>query len=221
MIRVFSDQTKLFDPDKFAWDLHIIGAGGIGNMLIQLFAKMGVSKIHVWDDDIFEARNGPTEVAYSEALVGQPKVDVAAATVEFLVGNNCEIVRHQERVTIDTPLSGIVISGVDSMASRKEIWNAISACFLDVALYIDARSAGEEIAIFNIDPLDEEVVKIYTEDWLFDDSEASQLECGARNIGYISTLIASIVAANVSKFEQGKELKFNQNVDTTNIQNMF
>lgn len=221
MARIFSDQERLFNPQKFHWDLHIIGAGGIGNSLIQLFAKMGVSKIHVWDDDIFEARNGPTEVAYSEALVGQPKIDVAAATVDFLVGDHCKLIRHQERVTPDTPLSGIVISGVDSMASRKQIWKAVLNCFFDVALYIDARSAGEEIAIFNVDPMDDENAHIYEEDWLFDDSEATPLECGARNIGYISFLIAAIVAANVAKFEQGNDLKFNQFINTSNINQMF
>lgn len=220
-MRIFSDQEKLFDPSKFAWNLHIIGAGGIGNMLIQLFAKLGVPKIHVWDDDIFEDRNGPTEVAYNEALTGEPKVDVAAETVKFLVGNHCSLIRHNERVHPDTPLDGIVISGVDSMSSRKAIWQAIENSFPDVALYIDARSAGEEVAIFNIDPLDEEATHIYVEDWLFDDSEAAQLACGARNIGYISTLIASIVAANVCKFEQGKLPKFNQHIDTANIQTMF
>lgn len=220
-MRIFSDQEKLFNPDKFAWNLHIIGAGGIGNMLIQLFAKLGVRKIHVWDDDIFETRNGPTEVAYNEALAGDPKVDVAAATVNFLIGNHCTFVRHQERVTADTPLDGIVISGVDSMRSRKEIWQAIQNSFPDVVLYIDARSAGEEIAIFNVDPLDEETAQIYEDYWLFDDSEATQLACGARNIGYISTLIASIVTANVCKYEQGKQPKFYQQLTTENIQTMF
>ncbi|MDO4611926.1 MAG: ThiF family adenylyltransferase [Candidatus Saccharibacteria bacterium] len=220
-MRDFSDQTKFFDPDSFAWDVHIIGAGGIGNMVVMLLAKMGVQKIHLWDDDNFELRNGPTEVAYSEKFVGKPKVDVAEKTIEFLVGDHCEIIKHYERVTKKTKLSGIVISGVDSMASRQVIWQAIKECFLDVALYIDARSAGEEIAIFNVLPSDFEACEIYEKDWLFDDSEASQLACGARNIGYISTLIASIVAANLTKFEQGEELKFFQSLDASNLHTMF
>lgn len=221
MTRDFSDQEKIFNPDTFGYDIHIIGAGGIGNMLIQLLAKMGVPELHVWDDDHFEVHNGPTEVAYSEKLVGEPKVDVAAATVDFLVGDNCKIVRHYARVTPETKLGGIVISGVDSMESRKAIWAAVKEQFVDVPLYVDARSGGEEIMLFNVVPCDFEASEIYENDWLFEDEEASELPCGARNIGYISTLIASVVGANLAKFVQGKGVKFNQYLNTEKIHEMF
>ncbi len=206
--RVFSDQTKLFDPEKVGYPVHIIGAGGIGNMLVQLLAKMGFPEIHVWDDDIFEARNGPTEVAYSEALVGQPKVEAARDIVEHLVGDSVILVLHNERVTKDTELTGYVICGVDSMKSREEIWDAIQANFVDIPLYIDARSAGEEVQVLSVVPFDSEDVQAY-ETWLFNDTEASKLECGARNIGYIATYIATIVSYNLTRFIRGEEIEFN------------
>ena len=208
MERVFSDQMKLFDPDKTGDPVHIIGAGGIGNMLVLLLAKMGFSEIHVWDDDDFEARNGPTEVAYSEKLVGQKKVDVARATVDWLVGDSVKFVTHCERVTAETELSGYVISGVDSMASRKEIWQAVLKNALQVLLYIDARSAGQEVQILSVLPFSPDEVDAY-ETWLFDDSEASGLACGARNIGYMATYIASIVGYNLARFINGGQIEFN------------
>lgn len=214
MERNFSDQTKLFDPANVGYPVHIIGAGGIGNMLVQLLAKMGFPEIHIWDNDEFEPHNGPTEVAYSEKYLWRPKVEAAMATVDFLVGDSTKIIPHCERVIEDTLLGGYVISGVDSMRSRKDIWECIQNNFTEVPFYIDARSAGEEIQVLSFCPADFEDCEAY-ESWLFDDSEASGLECGARNIGYIATLIASIVSYNLTRHIRGAEVEFNIQKDLT------
>ena len=210
MSRDFSDQTKILDPAKFAFPVHLIGGGGIGSPLVQLLAKMGIPELHLWDDDVFEKHNGPAEIAYSEALVGLAKVEVAKATVEFLVGEGTlDFVMHRERVTNDTALSGVVISGVDSMRSRAEIWECIQNNFLEIPFYMDARSAGEEILILSFSPMDFDHVAEYTEDWMYADSEASTLECGARNIGYVANAIAAEVGRNLTRFYRNLPIEFN------------
>ena len=209
---VYSDQTRLFDPEKFASRITMIGLGGIGNSVVPLLAKMGVRDFVVYDPDIFEARNGPTEIFYPESAVGEPKVQVMLQTLKFLFDtefcyNEDDVlpadaigyVAHQERVDANTELSGIVISGVDSMNSRQEIWKAVKEHCYDIDYFVDARSAGEVVQIFAVCPYDDKDVQNY-ETWLFDDSEASPLECGARNIGYISAYIAAEVARIISLF---------------------
>lgn len=209
MSRVFSDQTSFFDPDKFAWPVHLIGAGGIGSAVVLTLAKMGVKELHLWDDDVLEAHNGPVELAYSEAMVGNSKLEAAQATVEFMIGlDNIELVLHNERVTHSTALSGIVISGVDSMASRAEIWQSVSDNFLEIPLYIDARSAGEEVMVFGFSPSDFEAASEYAEDWLYPDDETTELDCGAKNIAYIASMIAGDVGRVVTQFYRELPIEF-------------
>ena len=204
----YSDQIKFFDPATVGFPVHVIGAGGIGNMIILLLAKMGIPEIEVWDDDYYELRNGPTEVAYSDQFFGQLKVEVAKRTINFLLGDSdIKVTPHPERVTANTKLEGYVICGVDSMASRSEIWKCIRACDIKIPVYIDARSAGEQVQVFTVQPLDMDDVENY-ESWLFDDQEATPLGCGARNIGYMSTYIGSIVAKNLTAFIHGDEVSF-------------
>ena len=204
----YSDQLSFFNPEMVGYPVHIIGAGGIGNVLAQLLAKMGFPEIEIWDDDYYERRNGPTEVAYSDQFFGQPKIEVAKKTIDFLLGNSdIKVALHPERVTADTILRGYVICGVDSMASRSEIWQCIQACAIDIPVYIDARSAGEQVQVFTVQPFNMDDVENY-ESWLFDDEEATPLSCGARNIGYMSTYIGSIVAKNLTAFIRGNNVSF-------------
>lgn len=199
----YSDQSRIFDVKTWGWPVHLIGAGGINNLVGPTLAKMGVREIHVWDDDILEERNCPTEVAYSYNMAGRPKVAAMADAIYHLMQNGVEVVQHQERVTADTVLkAGVVVCGVDSMQSRQIIWENVKAHFLDIPFFIDGRSAGEETAIFALSPSDFQAVDDY-ESWLFEDSEALQMECGARNIGYISAYMAAEISRIITRFHRG------------------
>lgn len=204
----YSDQVHIFDAKAWGWPVHLIGAGGITNLLGPLLAKMGVREIHVWDDDVLEARNCPTEIAYSYRMVGQPKVAAMADVTAYLLDDGVKVYQHKERVTTETVLEpGVVICGVDSMASRKVIWENVKKNFLDVPLFIDGRSAGEVTAIFALSPADFEQQKAY-ETWLFDDAQAMKLQCGARNIGYISAYMAAEIARIITRYHRGLPIEF-------------
>ena len=203
----YSDQHKIFNTDTWGWPVHLIGAGGINNLIGPTFAKMGINEIHIWDDDILEIRNCPTEVAYSYKMVGQPKVAAMADAIYYL-RPDVNVYQHQERITTGTQLSGIVISGVDSMKSRQTIWECVQNNFLEIPFFIDGRSAGEETAIFAFAPSDMDSAEIYSEDWLFDDGEALQLECGARNIGYIADYMAAEICRLITRFHRELPVEF-------------
>ena len=202
----YSDQSNIFNAKTWGWAVHLIGAGGITNMLGPLLAKMGVREIHIWDDDVLEMRNCPTEVAYSYQMVGRSKVAAMADAITYLMGDGVEIYQHQERVTEETKLApGVVVCGVDSMASRKVIWQNVKAHWTDVPLFIDGRSAGEVTSIFAMTPFEHD--EDY-ETWLFDDGQAMKLKCGARNIGYISAYIAAEIAHIITRYHRGLPIEF-------------
>ncbi len=204
----YSDQQKIFNADTWGWPVHLIGAGGINNLVGPTLAKMGVRKIHVWDDDILETRNCPTEVAYAYLMAGRPKTDAMANVIDYLMDGKVQVVQHRERVTAATVLeSGVVVCGVDSMKSRQAIWQNVKTNFLNVPLFIDGRSAGEETVIFAFEPSDFGAAEDY-ESWLFDDDEALQLECGARNIGYIAAYMAAEISRIMTRFHRGLPVEF-------------
>lgn len=100
----------------------LIGAGGIGCPAIQYLAAAGVGTISAVDDDIISLSNLQRQVLYSEAEIGQPKVDAAAKAVRRL---NPDITFHaiKERITTHTSaeiLEGVdvVIDGSDNFATR-------------------------------------------------------------------------------------------------------
>lgn len=195
----YTDQLKFFDPSTWIYPIHLIGAGGINSLVGPALAKMGIKEIHVWDDDLLEPRNGPNEIAYSYRMIGQPKTAAMASVIDYLMGDRTTVFQHQTRVTADTPLEGVVISGVDSMKSRKIIWQAIQKNFLYVPLYIDGRSAGKNMAILALSPADFDAVEQY-KTWLFDDAKAMPLECGARNFPPVAIRIAAEITRIITQF---------------------
>lgn len=224
MIQDYQDQTKIFDPRSFGYDIHFIGAGGASNDAIKQVAVMGAierATIHIWDPDRLEPHNMATELAYSNCAIGEYKVEAAANALRHKFGNSITIVHaselkvtnykgprpqvilHPEAVTSRTELSGIVVTGVDSMAARQEIWQAIKKQFWQVPLLIDLRSAGLTTLIVTLNPSDLEAVETYEGSFLYTDEESMQLQCGARNVCFISSYFGSEVAYRVSLFARG------------------
>jgi len=220
----YSDQANIFNPNEFTWPVYLIGCGGIGSVVSQTLLKMGVQEIHLYDDDVLEARNMLAEVSYSVYSVDFPKVEAVVETAEFLCGSyqrlqdgvkitgladynevilksGQKIFIHEERVNADTKLDGVVISGVDSMKSRKEIWEAVKNCLDAVPLYIDGRIGGESYQVLSLLPTDFEAVETY-EGWLVDESEVAPLECGARATAYIAMMIAGEIARDITLFHR-------------------
>lgn len=235
MSRNYADQTKIFDPGKFGYDIHFIGAGGASNSAIMQVATMGAlenATLHIWDPDCLEPHNCATELSYSNKMVGKPKVEAVADALRYKFNNDiiitspsgweqwCQyhhvygkrpnVVLHQEAVTADTKLNGIVVTGVDSMAARKEIWQAVKEQFWQVPLLIDLRSAGLTTLIITFNPSDQEAVTTYEESFLYSDEEAMPLECGARNVCFISAYFGVEVAHRISLFARGKTAELDE-----------
>jgi hypothetical protein len=122
---------------RWPHEIHVIGMGGVGTHVLQMLLEHGTREVHIWDHDLVEAHNLPTQFLYCPLDIGYPKVESAAKFVDER-GFETIIITHDEWATAKTKLSGIVISGVDSIASRDEIWQGIEYNS-EVFLYIDAR----------------------------------------------------------------------------------
>jgi len=186
-------------------EIHLIGAGGIGTHVLLALIELGAKTIHVWDDDLVERHNRPSQFVYTPDDVGSPKVQGMQRFVERQ-GYSTTVIPHQVRVDATTSLNGIVVSGVDSMASRKEIWKAILGSRGFVPVYIDGRIEDEHVHLMNVDPLDPIQVKQY-EKTLFDDGSASALSCTTNENPHSPLRVAEKVSMNLTLFLRGEPVK--------------
>jgi sulfur-carrier protein adenylyltransferase/sulfurtransferase len=193
----YSDQRDIFDPDQFAWPVHIVGLGGIGGALLFPLMKLGVSELHLWDDDKVEPHNIPAQLVYRPSDIGLPKTE---ACCNFLIRQEaeCKVVQHPERVDATTDLEGIVISGVDTMSSRQAIWDQVKFNSM-VPFYMDGRIGGEQMQLLSLDPSDFDAINVY-EHFLFPDSEGSPLPCAARTVIHPPTVLAGLMIAELTLF---------------------
>jgi len=196
----FWRQLDVVSPEDLAsLRVNIIGAGGIGSPTVLALAKMGVEHITVFDDDTVELHNLPNQL-YRFGDLGQPKVKALGAICRDFAGIEPEA--RQERYD-SQPLSGVVVSGVDTMAARKGIWQRVKYNPA-VSLYIEARMGAEVARIHSVKPCDPSVVRWY-EATLYSDEEASEAPCTARAIIYCCWMIAALVASQVKRFARGED----------------
>jgi molybdopterin/thiamine biosynthesis adenylyltransferase len=195
----YGDQRAIFDPSEFSWPVHLIGAGGIGSALFLPLLKLGIGEMHVWDPDVVEPHNIPAQLLYRPSDVGSSKVECLRDFSRW-VEADCEVVAHPQMVTEDTELSGVVISGVDSMASRKQIWAAVRRNAIDVVFYLDGRIGGEQFELYSLCPCDPDESRTYEDNWLVSDEQTLELPCAARTVIHPPVVLAGEAVAHLTRF---------------------
>lgn len=204
----YSDQTAIFNPKEFDWPIHVIGLGGIGSAFLPPLFKLGFNgDLHIWDDDAVEPHNIPAQLIYRKSDVGMKKADAVIGFAERQEAE-CNLVPHYEFVTSETALDGVVISGVDSMMSRKAIWTAVADNHFMIPFYMDGRMGGEQLQLLTVYPSVYDSVTAY-ETWLISEEEGAPLPCAARTVIHPPTILAGLMIGALTLFARGLDPKAN------------
>lgn len=195
---LYKRQLGFYDPSERGSDsVNIIGLGGIGSFAAFGVAKLGVPNITVIDDDTVELHNVPNQFhGVFAAETGLPKVE-SMCDIFSTFASETGTTAIKGRIGQDTPgewaPEGVVISGVDSMSSRMDIWRKGSIKFNPrVSHYIDARIAGQLVVIYCVNPNDLEDCKHY-EQTLHDDSEAIAASCTERGVIDVGLTVGALL----------------------------
>lgn len=191
--------SDLFDVSDLS--ISLVGCGGIGAASALVLSKMGVDGLVLYDGDTVDEVNLPTQFHRLSDL-GRSKADAVADLVaEF--SDDTIVEAWPKRITGEDALHDrIVISAVDSIQARKDIWQAVKNG--RVRWYLDARMAAEEFHLFRVDMKGD----ISWYDAMLageDDAHVPDLACTAKATIYCAAIAAGQIGMAVKAIATGEE----------------
>lgn len=191
-------QLDILNPETIHDSITLIGAGGVGSPTALALIKMGVPDLTIYDPDIIEKHNIPNQL-YSIESIGKYKVEALYEELKRHMTESQKIIMKKRKWSPMEDM-GIIISAVDSMDSRIEIWEEVKKS--TSPLYIDSRMGGELMRLYTVDLMGD---MSFYEKTLYSSKEADDIPCTARSIIYNVFILAGLIASQVKKYFQ-KEL---------------
>lgn len=197
----FRRQSDYIDHQQLAKiHLHVIGAGAIGSAAALLLAKMGCRNITIWDFDEFEEHNLPNQLCRISDI-GKSKVMAVAELVKEFEGIEIETC-NEKFDGEDVNPGDYIISCVDSMKARKEIWEMVS--LLPITCFIDGRMGLTDMTLYTYLPR-AKGSKARFEETLWDDEEVAPVRCTAKSTIFTANTIASLICHTVATILKGED----------------
>lgn len=174
----------------------LAGVGGIGSYVGFLLARMKPASMFIYDNDIVEAVNMSGQL-YGQSDLGRAKVSALAEMIRNYAGYS-SVFAINERFTIESEASDIMICGFDNMAARRLFFNKWVNHVQSKpeeerknCLFIDGRLAAEEFQVLCIKGDDEYNINRYSNEYLFSDAEADETICSYKQTTFCANMIAS------------------------------
>ena len=177
----------------------VVGCGGLGGLVIEALARIGVGYVRVIDGDVFEESNLNRQLLCTEADLGREKALVAAERVEA-VNSAVEVephVAYLEEGNAPALLAGVdcVVDCLDNLEAR--FWMAHACQQLGVPVVYGAI-AGWFGQVCTVYPGDISFASIYGEP--FGNSQHKKLG----NLPFMAYAISSVQAAEAVKVVLGR-----------------
>lgn len=187
---------------------HIIGCGSVGGNVAVNLARLGVTKLTLWDFDTVEAHNIANQI-YRQKDIGQTKVSALAAILNEI--NPDMDIRQMEDGWDGQKLSGYVFLAPDNIEVRQRIVTE-NQYNTGVKAMFDFRTRLEDAQAFAADWSNPTEIDNFFRTMDFTHEEAAEATpvsaCGTTlGVGSIPRMIADIGVNNFLNFVRGKGLK--------------
>ncbi len=182
--------------------INIIGAGSLGSFQAFLLAKMsGVlgCQIKILDFDKVELRNKDNQL-YRSQDVDRLKVEALKEILDPLTESNIQIVDH--KVDEKTDLRGVLIVMVDSMAVRKNIFEAFRYD-AGISYYIEARTGGNLALVYCFNPRNPDCIDRYQKT-LYSDKAVENPRCAIAETVPVLWAVSSAIAGMLISLKNDK-----------------
>jgi hypothetical protein len=171
----------------------IVGAGRAGSMIALVCGMLGIA-VRVYDAD----RLGPE----NQGLQVYHKQDVLRGLVQSIAPNTPVRVHETTfEAKPDQPRSPIVIVAVDTMETRRRLWNALKDQ-PGVLRVLDVRLGRALVQLHDVRPQEPDDVSAY-EASLYDDASAAADDCTDAATSHAAAAAAALVGGAVRAFVEG------------------
>lgn len=171
-------------------DVHVIGAGAIGAPCVLALVRAGIP-VHVYDDDVVEAKNLRNQV-YLPEHIGLHKVEALRRMTRTLWPREVLLTPHIGQVGTDARLRGFVILAVDSLLVRYTIFGSCLMNNKEVPLVCDGRMGAWGGRVYGINPNNQRHVAFYcSNDHMHGDKPEIFAACTATPNAYANAAIVS------------------------------
>ena len=191
--------------------VNIIGCGSVGSTIAELLARLGITKISLYDFDKVSSHNIANQM-FNESDIGRLKTE---AVKDLICAINPEakndIIIHSEGYTENTRLSGYVFLCVDNIDLRREIASKNYGNRSILAMF-DFRTRLEDAQHYAASWSNMQEAKNFLKSMEFSHEEAREATpvtaCNVE-MGVAPTvrIICSYGVANFMNFVRKKELK--------------
>lgn len=192
-------QRELVPPERLArCHAMVIGVGSIGRQVALQLAALGVPSMTIYDPDRVSVENLAPQ-GFMQDDVGTPKVH-AVANIAHQQFPRMELHSIEERFRkshVQKWPQGrqiAVFCCVDSIASRKLIWEAVQS---RAHFFVDGRMAAEVIRVITCDT---PAMDRYYPTTLFATSEAYQGECTSKSTIYTASIAAGLMVGQFTRW---------------------
>jgi molybdopterin/thiamine biosynthesis adenylyltransferase len=193
-------QSELIPFETLDKQITIIGAGAIGSFTSLSLAKVGFQHQVVFDPDHVDTANMNCQF-YRTTDIGKNKVEALHSLVKDFTSVEIKQYPVPLMPKMDIPHTDILISAVDSMEVRKELWERAK---IDrrIKWFIDGRMGGETILLYVMNPKDPKDIAAY-EKTLYSTEEAEHERCTMKATIYTVNLIAGLITKAVKDIAVG------------------
>lgn len=184
--------------------ITLVGLGGIGSWVAECLMRMGAERVHVIDPDAVEEVNlGPQ--CYARGDLGVAKVE---ATIARAADLGLQWTGERMAVGASTDLAApgegrIIVSGVDSMRARSDIWRAVREAGGGVAHYFDGRVSRDSWEVHSVRTGVHADRERYRHS-LYSSREVPPEPCTARMTAFVGLAIGGYIGNAVRNVCQGK-----------------
>ena len=189
-------QRELVPPEKLSvCRATVIGVGAIGRQVAIQLTAMGIASLQLIDPDTVEPANlAPQGFAPDE--LGRPKVESVGDLCHHL-NPRLELVEHAERFRRSMDVGDVVFCCVDSIDTRRHIWQAVQD---RVRFFADGRMSAETIRVL---AAADDPSRQHYPTTLFTASEAHAGSCTGRSTIYTASIAAGLMLQQFTRWLRG------------------
>ena len=193
IVERYSRQQDIVPIERLAaCKATVIGVGAIGRQIALQLAAMGISWLQLIDFDVVESSNLASQ-GYLEDDLGRKKVHATADLCQQ-INHGLEVHEVDGRFRRSTEIGNIVFCCVDSIETRRLIWQAVMN---RVDCFIDGRMTAEVLRVL---VAHDNTSREHYPTTLFSASEAHPGTCTAKTTIYCANVAAGLMLAQFTKW---------------------